>query len=84
MIPTETLKDMRLQLAYELYKRDWCKTRGFSYASVQSAFDKGEKYRGCMFKSLEKFADCEYQDRVYIDCILSKEGQDWILNEKKN
>lgn len=57
----------RLEKAYELYKKDWCRQRNFDPEEVAKADAEGLEYKGCMYASLEEFADCEYTDNDYIN-----------------
>lgn len=61
-----------LNLAYQIYKREWCESRGFPYNEVQNAFDRGEEYDGQMFVCRNEFEDCEFSDTDYVLSLFRK------------
>lgn len=59
--------------AYELYKKDWCVTRGYSYAEVCQADKEDVEYHGEMFVCKAEFEDNEFLDEEYMKYLLSEE-----------
>ena len=49
-----------LEKAYELYKADWCASRGYDLALVQETELKDEEYNGEMYASLGEFEAVSY------------------------
>ena len=56
--------------AYQLYKRDWCETRGYNLEDVERAYLADEQYNGEMFASFEEFLANEFRDTEYIATLL--------------
>lgn len=71
----------RLEKAYELYKKDWCRQRDFDPEEVAKADAEGLEYNGCMYASLEEFADCEYTDSEYIKELFEREANDKLYEK---
>lgn len=67
-----------LNLAYQKYKEDWCKTRNYPIEEVEAAEANDEEYNGEMYVCLDEFEDCEFQDEGYMMYLLSlKEYEEW-------
>ena len=66
-----------LEKAYELYKADWCASRGYDLALVQETELKDEEYNGEMYASLGEFEDCEFADEEYMRALIG-EGYDKV------
>lgn len=60
-----------MYMAYELYKRQWCRTRGWKYEAVKAAAENDEEYQGQMYVCFPEFIECEFQDDAYIDALLN-------------
>lgn len=60
-----------VRIAYELYKLDWCRRRGFNPEDVARAKANNEEYEGQMYSCIEEFYDCEYQDDSYIEYLMN-------------
>ena len=56
--------------AYQLYKRDWCETRGYNLEDVERAYLADEQYNGEMFSSFEEFLANEFKDTEYITTLF--------------
>lgn len=62
-----------LHKAYELYKADWCDSRGFNLKEVESANCRDQEYKGQMYACLLEFEDCEFADVEYMQELLTQE-----------
>lgn len=60
-----------LNKAYKLYKKDWCKSRGYDYRKVQDAYRNDEEYNGEMYVCRDEFENCEFRDESYIAGLLT-------------
>lgn len=69
-----------LEKAYELYKADWCASRGYDLALVQETELKDEEYNGEMYASLGEFEDCEFTDEEYMRALIG-EGYDNAMSK---
>ena len=69
-----------LEKAYELYKADWCASRGYDLALVQETELKDEEYNGEMYASLGEFEDCEFSDEEYMRALIG-EGYDNAMSK---
>ena len=69
----EEIEKLSLDIAYELYKLDWCMQRGWELSDVEKAYDNDEEYYGQMFVCKDEFKDCEYRDKEYIKYLFSDE-----------
>lgn len=59
------------EIAYALYKLDWCHSRGLDYSSVHSAELRNEKFQGQMYYCYDEFMEYEYRNTWYIDYLFS-------------
>ena len=56
--------------AYQLYKKDWCESRGYVLEDVERAYLADEQYNGEMFASFEEFLANEFKDTEYITTLF--------------
>ena len=56
--------------AYQLYKKDWCESRGYVLEDVERAYLADEQYNGEMFASFEEFLVNEFKDTEYITTLF--------------
>ena len=56
--------------AYQLYKKDWCASRGYKLEDVERAYLADEQYNGEMFASFEEFLTNEYKDTEYMTTLF--------------
>jgi hypothetical protein len=59
--------------AYELYKRDWCSIREWTYDEVCKAEKDDMEYNGQMFVCKAEFEGAEFLDREYMKYLLNDE-----------
>ena len=64
--------------AYELYKRDWCKARGYDYEEVLEADFNDEEYNGEMYASLGEFEDMEFTDAEYMRYLMGAKYDEYM------
>lgn len=62
-----------LNYAYEIYKREWCKDRGFDPDEVAKAAKKDREYQGQMYACFDEFEDYEWSDESAMRGLLSNE-----------
>lgn len=65
-IAEEELEDM----AYLLYKKDWCHQRGYSLKAVEAAEIQEQEYNGSMYVCKNEFLSCEFQDEEYMSYLM--------------
>lgn len=63
-----------LDLAYEEYKKQWCKLRNLDYEKTQKLFDNDEETKDGMFACREEFEDCEFSDESSMKELLNSES----------
>ena len=56
--------------AYQLYKKDWCESRGYVLEDVERAYLADEQYNGEMFATFEEFLANEFKDTEYITTLF--------------
>ena len=54
--------------AYEIYKREWCSSRGYNITDR----DRFNGFNGEDYVCLNEFAECEFQNEDYIQTLLSE------------
>lgn len=64
--------------AYELYKKDWCKVRGYNLKDVEVSEAEGEEYNGEMYACFEEFIDNEFNNREYMNSLMSEEYDEYL------
>lgn len=71
------------EIAYELYKLNWCRTRGWDYSAVRKAELRDEEYNGQMYVCYDEFLNTEYTHERFIDSLLSDVDLLEQLNREK-
>lgn len=64
--------------AYEMYKKDWCKVRGYDLKDVEVSEAEGEEYNGEMYACFEEFIDNEFDDKEYMDSLMGEEYDEYL------
>lgn len=64
-------KGIACDTVYELYKREWCRERGWSYKDVHEAEKADREYLGQMYACYDEFKETEYLIDGYVDSLLS-------------
>ena len=74
-IISDTQFDILAKQTYELYKKDWCDSRGYNLQD----YDEELGFNGESFACFDEYRETEFQDSEYMKYLLGEKYLVWLL-----